>query len=70
MKCSGRAVGTGDSHLRRADAHARVGRQVIGVAFGVGVAAAFPGLIAKYFSMDVSPYWDAWPAVQSPWRAW
>ena len=41
-----------------------LGGGVIGVAFGVGVAAAFPGLIAKYFSMDVSPYWDAWPAVQ------
>jgi putative ABC transport system permease protein len=37
---------------------------VIGVAFGVGVAAAFPGLISKYFAMDVSAYWDAWPAVQ------
>src|ERR1019366_7816412 len=41
-----------------------LGGGVIGVAFGVGVAAAFPGLIAKYFSMDVSAYWDAWPAVQ------
>jgi putative ABC transport system permease protein len=41
-----------------------LGGGVIGVAFGVGVAAAFPGLIAKYFAMDVSPYWDAWPAVQ------
>ena len=41
-----------------------LGGGVIGVAFGVGVAAAFPGLIAKYFSMDVSPYWDGWPAVQ------
>ncbi|MGD0777760.1 MAG: FtsX-like permease family protein [Candidatus Solibacter sp.] len=41
-----------------------LGGGVIGVAFGVGVAAAFPGLISKYFAMDVSPYWDAWPAVQ------
>ncbi len=41
-----------------------LGGGVIGVAFGVGVAAAFPGLIAKYFSMDVSAYWDFWPAVQ------
>jgi putative ABC transport system permease protein len=41
-----------------------LGGGVIGVAFGVGVAAAFPGLIAKYFAMDVSAYWDAWPAVQ------
>jgi putative ABC transport system permease protein len=41
-----------------------LGGGVVGVAFGVGVAAAFPGLIAKYFSMDVAAYWDAWPAVQ------
>ncbi len=41
-----------------------LGGGAIGVAFGVGVAAAFPGLIAKYFSMDVSAYWDAWPALQ------
>jgi putative ABC transport system permease protein len=41
-----------------------LGGGVIGVAFGVGVAAAFPGLIAKYFAMDVSAYWDAWPALQ------
>ena len=41
-----------------------LGGGLIGVAFGVGVAAAFPGLIAKYFSMDVSSYWDGWPAVQ------
>ena len=41
-----------------------LGGGAIGVAFGVGVAAAFPGLIAKYFAMDVSPYWSVWPAVQ------
>ncbi|MEO8596837.1 MAG: FtsX-like permease family protein [Candidatus Solibacter sp.] len=41
-----------------------LGGGLIGVAFGVGVAAAFPGLIAKYFAMDVSSYWDPWPAVQ------
>jgi putative ABC transport system permease protein len=41
-----------------------LGGGVIGVAFGVAVAAAFPGLIAKYFSMDVSAYWDLWPAAQ------
>ncbi len=41
-----------------------LGGGVIGVAFGVGVAAAFPGLIAKYFSMDVAAYWSPWPAVQ------
>jgi putative ABC transport system permease protein len=41
-----------------------LGGGLIGVAFGVGVAAAFPGLIAKYFSMDVLAYWSAWPALQ------
>ena len=41
-----------------------LGGGLIGVTFGVGVAAAFPGLIAKYFSMDIATYWDAWPAVQ------
>ena len=28
------------------------------------MAAAFPGLIAKYFTMDVGSAWDAWPALQ------
>ncbi len=41
-----------------------LGGGLIGVTFGVGVAAAFPSLIAKYFSMDVSAYWSAWPALQ------
>ncbi len=41
-----------------------LGGGVIGVIFGLAVAAAFPGLIAKYFSMDVSAYWDLWPAAQ------
>jgi len=41
-----------------------LGGGLIGVTFGVAVAAAFPGLIAKYFSMDIANYWDAWPAVQ------
>ena len=41
-----------------------LGGGAIGVAFGVGVAAAFPGLIAKYFATDVSAYWSPWPAVQ------
>ncbi|HXA52994.1 MAG TPA: FtsX-like permease family protein, partial [Candidatus Acidoferrum sp.] len=31
---------------------------------GVGVSAAFPGFIAKYFQVDVAAYWDAWPALQ------
>jgi putative ABC transport system permease protein len=37
---------------------------VVGVAFGVAVAAAFPGLIARYFALDVSRYWSPWPALQ------
>jgi putative ABC transport system permease protein len=41
-----------------------LGGGVIGVVFGIAVAAAFPGLIAKYFSMDVTAYWDLWPAAQ------
>src|SRR5262249_16994783 len=36
---------------------------LIGVTFGVAVAAAFPGFIAKYFQVDVAAYWDAWPAL-------
>jgi len=31
---------------------------------GVAVAAAFPGLIGKYFTLEVASSWDAWPAVQ------
>ena len=41
-----------------------LGGGAIGVAFGVGVAAAFPGLIARYFAIDASAYWSPWPAVQ------
>jgi putative ABC transport system permease protein len=41
-----------------------LGGGLIGVAFGVGVAAAFPGFIAKYFQIDTTAYWDAWPAAQ------
>ena len=41
-----------------------LGGGVIGVAFGVGVAAAFPGLVARYFAMDLATYWSPWPAVQ------
>jgi putative ABC transport system permease protein len=37
---------------------------LIGVAFGVLVSAAFPGLIAKYFQFEVAVYWDPWPAAQ------
>ncbi len=42
-----------------------LGGGLIGVAFGVGVAAAFPGLIAKYFSpWTFRPTGTAWPALQ------
>jgi putative ABC transport system permease protein len=41
-----------------------LGGGVLGVAFGVGVAAAFPGFLAKYFQLDSAAYWDAWPAAQ------
>jgi putative ABC transport system permease protein len=41
-----------------------LGGGVIGVAFGIAVAAAFPGFIAKYFQIDTAAYWDAWPAAQ------
>jgi putative ABC transport system permease protein len=37
---------------------------VLGAAIGVAVASAFPGMIAKYFSIQASSAWDAWPAVQ------
>ncbi len=37
---------------------------VMGACLGVGVAAAFPGMIAKYFTIDATSSWDAWPAVQ------
>ena len=37
---------------------------VLGVVFGVAVAAAFPGLDREIFQIDVAAYWDAWPALQ------
>ncbi len=37
---------------------------VLGAVIGVAVASAFPGMIAKYFSIEASSAWDAWPAVQ------
>ena len=37
---------------------------VMGAGLGVGVAAAFPGMIAKYFTIDATSSWDVWPAVQ------
>ena len=37
---------------------------ILGALLGIAVASAFPGLIAKYFSIEGSAAWDAWPAVQ------
>jgi len=37
---------------------------ILGAVIGVAVASAFPGMIAKYFSIEASSAWDAWPAVQ------
>jgi putative ABC transport system permease protein len=37
---------------------------LLGAVLGIAVASAFPGLIAKYFSIQASAAWDAWPAVQ------
>jgi putative ABC transport system permease protein len=37
---------------------------VLGTVLGVAVSSAFPGLIAKYFTIDVTAAWDPWPAVQ------
>jgi putative ABC transport system permease protein len=37
---------------------------VLGALFGVAVAAAFPGMVARYFTMDGAVSWDAWPALQ------
>ena len=37
---------------------------VLGAGLGVAVAAAFPGMIARYFTLDASSSWDAWPALQ------
>ncbi len=37
---------------------------ILGAVIGIVVAAAFPGLIAKYFTIQASASWDAWPAVQ------
>lgn len=37
---------------------------IVGSVLGVAVAAAFPGMIAKYFTLDAAATWDAWPALQ------
>ena len=37
---------------------------LLGALLGIAVAAAFPGFIARYFTIEASASWDAWPAVQ------
>ena len=37
---------------------------VLGAVFGVAVAAAFPGMIARYFTIDLAASWDPLPGVQ------
>jgi putative ABC transport system permease protein len=37
---------------------------VLGAVLGVAVAAAFPGMIARYFTIEVARSWNAWPALQ------
>ena len=37
---------------------------ILGGIFGVAVAETFPGLIARYFSVDMTAAWDPWPAVE------
>ncbi|HEV2448724.1 MAG TPA: FtsX-like permease family protein, partial [Candidatus Sulfopaludibacter sp.] len=37
---------------------------ILGAGLGIAVAAAFPVMIAKYFTLDGAASWDAWPAAQ------
>ncbi len=37
---------------------------ILGALAGVAVAAAFPPMIAKYFTLSVTASWDLWPAFQ------
>ena len=37
---------------------------VLGALEGIGVAAAFPGMLARYFHIDLTASWSPWPAVQ------
>ena len=37
---------------------------VLGALLGIAVASAFPGMIAKYFTLDIASSWDPWPAAQ------
>jgi putative ABC transport system permease protein len=37
---------------------------IAGAVLGVAVASSFPAMISRYFSIQASAAWDAWPAVQ------
>ena len=37
---------------------------VLGALEGIGVAAAFPGMLARYFHIDLTASWSPWPAAQ------
>jgi putative ABC transport system permease protein len=37
---------------------------VLGAVEGIGVAAAFPGMLARYFHIDLAASWTFWPAAQ------
>ncbi len=41
-----------------------LGGGLLGVVLGTAVSAAFPGLIARYFTIQATPVIDAWPALQ------
>jgi putative ABC transport system permease protein len=41
-----------------------IGGGLLGAGLGIAVASAFPGMIAKYFTLDAPLHWDAWPALQ------
>ena len=41
-----------------------LGGGLLGVILGTGVSGVFPSLLARYFTIDATPFLDAWPAVQ------
>lgn len=41
-----------------------LGGGLLGVILGTGVSQVFPGMLARYFTLDVTPTVDWWPALQ------